>query len=56
MLLAVLYLISPVDLIPGSVFPVVGWLDDLTFIWLALRWLIKSAPQAPSVPAPRPGS
>jgi uncharacterized membrane protein YkvA (DUF1232 family) len=55
-LLAVLYLISPVDLIPGSVFPVVGWLDDLTFVWLALRWLVKSAPERPSVPAPRPGA
>jgi uncharacterized membrane protein YkvA (DUF1232 family) len=55
-LLAVLYVISPVDLIPGAAFPVIGWLDDLTFVWLALRWLIKSSPQAPRVPAPRPGA
>ncbi len=53
--LAVLYLISPVDLIPGSVMPVIGWLDDLTFVWLALRWLVKSTPEAPNVPAPRIG-
>jgi uncharacterized membrane protein YkvA (DUF1232 family) len=54
-LLAVLYLISPVDLIPGSVMPVIGWLDDLTFVWLALRWLVKSSPDAPGVPVPRVG-
>lgn len=38
---AVAYLISPVDLIPGAIAPVIGWLDDLTVMWLALRWLIK---------------
>ncbi len=52
-LLAVVYIISPIDLIPGSLFPVVGWLDDLTFVWLALRWLVKSAPPDAAV-APTP--
>ena len=51
-LLAVIYLLSPVDLIPASLFPVVGWMDDLTFVWLALRWLVKSAPPASDLPAP----
>ena len=54
-LLAVLYLIFPLDLLPGSVVPVIGWLDDLTFIWLALRWLVKSAPGTAAVQAPRFG-
>lgn len=54
-LLAVLYLLWPVDLLPGAVMPVIGWLDDLTFVWLALRWLVKSTPEAPNVPAPRIG-
>lgn len=45
-LLAVIYLISPVDLIPEAVVPVFGWLDDITVVWLALRWLIRSAPVA----------
>ena len=40
------------DLIPAALFPVVGWFDDLTFVWLALRWLVKSAP--PDTPAPLP--
>jgi uncharacterized membrane protein YkvA (DUF1232 family) len=48
-LLAVVYLLSPVDLIPAALFPVVGWFDDLTFVWLALRWLVKSAPPAAPV-------
>ena len=52
-LLAVVYLLSPVDLLPAAVFPIVGWLDDLTFVWLALRWLVRSAPpEAPKLPAP----
>jgi uncharacterized membrane protein YkvA (DUF1232 family) len=54
-LLAVLYLIFPLDLLPGSVVPVIGWLDDLTFVWLALRWLVKSTPGAPTLPEPRVG-
>jgi uncharacterized membrane protein YkvA (DUF1232 family) len=54
-LMAVLYLLWPVDLLPGAVMPVIGWLDDLTFVWLALRWLVKSGPEAPNVPAPPVG-
>jgi uncharacterized membrane protein YkvA (DUF1232 family) len=50
-LVAVLYLLSPVDLIPGSMFPIVGWLDDLTVVWLALRWLVKSVPAPDSTQA-----
>lgn len=45
--LAAIYLLSPVDLIPDWVFPIVGWLDDLTVLWVALRWLVKSAPEPP---------
>jgi uncharacterized membrane protein YkvA (DUF1232 family) len=52
-LLAVLYLLSPVDLIPDLIVPVVGYLDDVTLIWVALRWLIKQDPQAPALP-PKP--
>jgi uncharacterized membrane protein YkvA (DUF1232 family) len=52
-LLAVVYLLSPVDLVPAALFPIVGWFDDLTFVWLALRWLVKSAPpDAPVAPLP----
>jgi uncharacterized membrane protein YkvA (DUF1232 family) len=39
----VLYLISPIDLIP-DLLPVVGVLDDLVLVPLALRWLLKRLP------------
>jgi uncharacterized membrane protein YkvA (DUF1232 family) len=40
--LAVLYLLWPVDLVPEALSPLVGYLDDLVVVWLALRWLLKS--------------
>jgi uncharacterized membrane protein YkvA (DUF1232 family) len=46
-LAAIVYLISPIDLVPDFVVPVVGWLDDATLVWLSLRWLLKSDPAAP---------
>ena len=41
--LVVLYVISPVDLIP-DVLPVIGAVDDLVLVPLAIRWLIKLLP------------
>jgi uncharacterized membrane protein YkvA (DUF1232 family) len=38
---AVIYAISPVDLVPEAVLPVVGWLDDLLIGLAAMRWLLK---------------
>jgi uncharacterized membrane protein YkvA (DUF1232 family) len=37
-LAAVLYAVSPVDLIPDVV-PVVGWLDDIGVMSLAVAWM-----------------
>jgi uncharacterized membrane protein YkvA (DUF1232 family) len=53
-LLAALYLLFPLDLLPEWVFPIVGYVDDLGLIWLSLRWLLRSGPPA-SVEALRPG-
>jgi len=39
----VVYLLSPVDLIPDAI-PVLGWLDDLVLIPLAMRWLLRLLP------------
>jgi uncharacterized membrane protein YkvA (DUF1232 family) len=39
----VLYVLSPVDLIP-EVVPLFGVLDDLVVVPLAIRWLIKRLP------------
>ena len=46
-LAAVIYLLSPVDLLPEWVFPVVGHLDDFVFLWMALRWLLRSGATEP---------
>lgn len=43
-LAAVIYIISPVDLIPEAVLPVVGWLDDVLIGLAALRFLLKQDP------------
>jgi uncharacterized membrane protein YkvA (DUF1232 family) len=54
-LVAVAYLLWPIDLIPDWITGIFGWLDDLTLLWLALRWLIRSGPEpAPSATLPRP--
>lgn len=49
-LAAVLYVISPVDIVPEVVLPLVGWLDDATLVWLSLRWLFKSDPDQLKLP------
>jgi uncharacterized membrane protein YkvA (DUF1232 family) len=47
--LAAAYLIWPADLVPDFLVPIAGYLDDLTFVWLAVRWLLKSGKQ-PALP------
>jgi uncharacterized membrane protein YkvA (DUF1232 family) len=44
---AVLYLVSPVDLVPELLTPVFGFFDDATVLWLSLRWLLKRDPDRP---------
>ena len=39
----VLYLISPVDLLP-DVIPVLGLVDDLVLIPVAMRWMLNRLP------------
>jgi uncharacterized membrane protein YkvA (DUF1232 family) len=41
--LIVLYLFSPVDLIPDAL-PFIGVVDDLVLVPLAIRWLLKRLP------------
>ncbi len=41
--LIVLYVVSPVDLIP-DVLPVIGVVDDLIVVPLAIRWLLARLP------------
>lgn len=39
----VLYVLSPVDLIPDFL-PMIGVVDDLVLVPLAIRWLLKRLP------------
>jgi uncharacterized membrane protein YkvA (DUF1232 family) len=42
--LIALYLFSPIDLIP-EVLPMIGVVDDLVLVPLAIRWLLKRLPR-----------
>ena len=39
----VVYVISPIDLIPDFI-PVIGFMDDIVLVPLAIRWLLKRLP------------
>ena len=43
--LSLVYLISPIDFIPGAVVPVVGGLDDLGVLLLGMALFVKLVPQ-----------
>jgi hypothetical protein len=43
-ILALAYLLSPYDLIPG--FHALGWLDDIVILFLLFRYLLKTRPGA----------
>jgi len=38
-----LYVLSPIDLIPDAL-PIIGAVDDLVLVPLAIRWLLKRLP------------
>lgn len=42
---ALIYLLSPVDIVPEILTPVFGFLDDAVFLWLAFRWLLRNDPE-----------
>jgi uncharacterized membrane protein YkvA (DUF1232 family) len=41
---ALIYLVSPIDLIPGAVLPVVGALDDAVVLWLGATLFVSLCP------------
>jgi uncharacterized membrane protein YkvA (DUF1232 family) len=41
---ALIYVVSPVDLIPGAVLPVIGALDDVAVIWLGTTLFMALCP------------
>jgi uncharacterized membrane protein YkvA (DUF1232 family) len=42
---ALLYVLSPIDLIPGFLLPLIGQLDDATMLMLAGYFFIRWSPQ-----------
>jgi uncharacterized membrane protein YkvA (DUF1232 family) len=42
--LVVLYLFSPIDIIPDFI-PVIGLMDDLVLVPLAINWMLKRLPE-----------
>lgn len=42
--LALAYVISPIDLIPDFVFPVLGQIDDIIILLAALKYFIRKCP------------
>ena len=49
----VLYLLSPIDLIPDAI-PFIGAMDDLILVPFAIRWLLRRLPpDVASASAPR---
>jgi uncharacterized membrane protein YkvA (DUF1232 family) len=38
------YLISPVDLAPGAIFPVIGALDDAAILWIGSTLFVELCP------------
>lgn len=51
--LAVLYLLSPLELLPDML-PVIGVVDDLVLVPLTLRWLLGRLPAHIAAPAASP--
>lgn len=41
---ALIYLVSPIDLIPGAVLPVIGALDDAVVLWLGATLFVALCP------------
>jgi uncharacterized membrane protein YkvA (DUF1232 family) len=39
-IVAVLYLVSPIDIVPDWLFPLVGWLDDVGVLTAAVCWIL----------------
>ena len=41
---ALLYVVSPLDLLPGALLPVIGYVDDITLLALAGYYFIRWSP------------
>lgn len=41
---ALVYLVSPIDILPGAVLPVIGALDDAAVIWIGANLFVSLCP------------
>ena len=44
LILALIYVISPIDFIPDWIIPIVGYADDIVILIAALRYFLKNCP------------
>jgi uncharacterized membrane protein YkvA (DUF1232 family) len=44
LILALIYVISPIDLIPDWLLPLFGYMDDLIVLFVALKYFLKNCP------------
>jgi len=42
--LSIVYLFSPIDLIPDFILPIIGYMDDLAIVLAGLRFLLRQTP------------
>lgn len=53
-LFAVLYLVTPTDLLP-DIIPFVGWVDDIVLVPLIVSWIVSRLPVPAQATAQRDG-
>lgn len=41
---AALYVVSPIDIIPGALLPVIGWLEDALIFYVAMKIFVAMCP------------
>jgi uncharacterized membrane protein YkvA (DUF1232 family) len=44
-LIAILYVISPIDFIPELLLPILGYMDDVAVLFLAFKIFVRLSPQ-----------
>lgn len=45
LLMAFVYLVSPIDIIPDFIVPILGQVDDLFILMIALKFFLKKCPR-----------
>ena len=44
LLAGIVYVVSPIDLLPGALIPLLGWLEDLVVFYLAMKLAVRLCP------------